>query len=78
MEKGKKKAKDTGKILDNHAEDKRYECRAYRNAILAPVTTFLIGSILSALLKSFGFGCALFGLVLSALGFLLAFLFFHD
>lgn len=73
-----KKTKDTGKMLDDHAEEKRYERRAYRNAVLAPVTTFLVGSILSALFKAFGFGCALFGLVLCALGFLLAFLFFHD
>ena len=54
MKEKDKETKDAGEMFDNHAEEKRYERRAYRNAVLAPVTTFCIGLIFKAFLKSFG------------------------
>lgn len=72
MEQGEKRGDDLGVVLDQEAEYKRqervYNRRQYRNAILRAVITFFAGAIIMALLETFGLGCFLFGLVLFFLG----------
>ena len=72
MEQGEKRGDDLGVVLDQEAEYKRqervYNRRQYRNAILRAVITFFAGAIVMALLETFGLGCFLFGLALFFLG----------
>lgn len=60
---------------EDEAEDRRQRRRQYGRAILAPVSAFLIGSILTALFKAHGLGELIIALLACLLSFFLAVLF---
>lgn len=72
MKQSDKRGDDLGVVFDQETERKRqervYNRRQYRNAILRAVITFFAGAIVMALLETFGLGCFLFGLALFFLG----------
>lgn len=72
MKQSDKRGDDLGVVFDQETERKRqeraYNRRQYRNAILRAVITFFAGAIVMALLETFGLGRFLFGLALFFLG----------
>lgn len=68
LEDAEDKINDARKVFHQQAENKRNDRHYYRNLVLRSVASFFVGVILSALLKTFGLGVFLFGLILCLLG----------
>lgn len=71
-EKGADRTQYAGEMFHDHTKRKAEKRRYYRNLILTSITTFCVGTVLSALFDSFGLGGALIGAFLVFAGYLLS------